>query len=76
MAMKMVGTVTSNKMTNTVVVKIDQVKVHPKYQKRFKTAKKYMAETEGTAYAIGDKVEIQECRPLSKHKNWKVVKKI
>lgn len=76
MSMTMVGTVSSNKMTNTVIVKVEQVKVHPKYHKRYTTAKKFVADTAGKAYGIGDKVEIKECRPLSKTKNWVVTKKI
>lgn len=74
--LKLIGTVASAKMANTVIVKIDQVKVHPKYQKRYRTNKKYAADTAGQQYAVGDKVEIQECRPLSKTKNWMVVRKV
>jgi small subunit ribosomal protein S17 len=74
--LKLIGTVASAKMTNTVIVKIGHVKVHPKYHKRYRTSKKYAADTAGIAYAVGDKVEIQECRPISKTKNWKVVRKV
>lgn len=74
--LKLVGTVSSNKMTNTVIVKIDQVKVHPKYQKRYRMTKKYAADTAGQQYAIGDKVEIMESKPISKTKNWVVTRKI
>jgi len=73
--LKLVGTVSSNKMTNTVVVKIDQVKVHPKYQKRYRVTKKFKADTAGNAYVVGDKVEIMESKPLSKTKRWVVTKK-
>jgi len=76
LGLKLIGTVASAKMTNTVIVKIDQVKVHPKYHKRYITSKKFAADTAGTAYAVGDKVEIQECRPISKTKNFKVLRKI
>jgi small subunit ribosomal protein S17 len=72
----LVGTVSSNKMTNTVIVKINQVKVHPKYHKRYQVTKKYAADTAGQQYQIGDKVEIMESRPLSRTKNWVVVKKV
>jgi small subunit ribosomal protein S17 len=73
---KLIGLVTSNKMTNTVIVKVDQIKVHPKYQKRYRANKKYAADTAGQTYAIGDKVEIMESRPLSKTKNWVVTRKV
>ena len=72
----MVGTVSSNKMTNTVIVKVTSAKVHPKYHKRYTTSKKYAADTAGQMYAIGDKVEIKESRPLSKTKNWVVTRKV
>ena len=72
---KLVGEVTSNKMRNTVIVQVEQVKVHPKYHKRYKATKKYPAHTEGS-FAVGDKVEIEESRPLSKTKNWLVTRKI
>jgi small subunit ribosomal protein S17 len=74
--LKLVGTVSSNKMTNTVIVKIDLVKVHPKYQKRYRISKKYAADTAGHKFEIGDKVEIMETRPISKTKTWVVTRKI
>jgi small subunit ribosomal protein S17 len=73
---KLIGVVTSNKMTNTVKVKVDQVKVHPKYQKRYRMSQKFAADTAGEKFEIGDKVEIIETRPMSKTKNWKVVRKV
>jgi len=75
-SLKLVGTVSSNKMTNTVIVKVDQIKVHPKYQKRYKMSKKYAADTAGHKFEIGDKVEIMEFRPMSKTKNWVVTRKV
>lgn len=71
------GLVTSNKMTKTVVVKVESVKVHPKYHKRYKVFKKYPAHVDGNAadYAIGERVVIEEAKPYSKTVNWKVVKK-
>ena len=75
-SLKLVGTVVSNKMNNTVIVKVDQVKVHPKYQKRYRISKKYAADTQGAKFEIGDKVEIMESRPISKTKNWKVTVKL
>lgn len=74
--LKLTGTVASAKMANTVIVRVDQVKVHPKYHKRYRTNSKFAADTAGQQYAAGDRVEIQECRPLSKTKNWKVTRKL
>src|SRR3989338_8067296 len=72
---KLKGTVVSNKMQKTVVVKIDRLKMHPKYQKRFHASKKYKAHAEGE-FVVGDIVIIKETRPLSKEKRWKVVEKV
>lgn len=73
---KLIGTVHSNKMQNTVVVRIEEVKVHPKYHKRYRIFKKFNADTAGQTFNIGDKVEIIETRPISKTKKWKVINKI
>ena len=68
------GVVTSNKMTKTVVVAITSLKLHPKYHKRYKVSKKYPSHTE-IEVAVGDKVVIEETRPLSKEKRWLVISK-
>ena len=69
-----VGIVTSDKMDKTVVVTIkDRVK-HPLYNKIVDKSVKYKAHDENNECGIGDKVEIMECRPYSKDKNWRVVK--
>ena len=70
------GIIVSDKMASTVVVKVERVKEHPKYKKRYKVHKKYKAHLEKGEYALGDKVIIEECRPISKDKKWKVIKKI
>lgn len=68
-----VGIVTSDKMDKTVVVTIkDRVK-HPLYNKIVDKSVKYKAHDENNECGVGDKVEIMECRPLSKDKNWRVV---
>ncbi len=64
------GTVVSDKMEKTIVVKVDMYKMHPKYKKRFKTSKKYYADDPEKKYKVGDKVVIYETRPLSKLKRW------
>lgn len=67
------GVVTSDKMTKTVVVEVERVKVHPKYKKRYRVNKKYKAHDEKDQAHVGDKVIIEETRPLSKDKRWRVV---
>jgi small subunit ribosomal protein S17 len=66
------GVVVSNKMQNTVVVKVDRTFRHPQYGKVVTRGKKYYAHTE-TALNVGDEVKIMETRPLSKLKRWRVV---
>ena len=60
-------------MAKTVVVRIDRLKKHPKYQKYFRVSKKFKAHVDGSEYHEGDTVRIQETRPLSKEKRWKVI---
>ena len=67
------GIVVSDKMDKTVVVEVTKIKEHPKYKKRYKVKKKYKAHDKKNQYKIGDKVIIQETRPISKHKKWKVI---
>ena len=69
------GTVVSDKMSKTVVVKVDRLKLHPKYKKYYKVSDKYKAHDEQQQYHIGDKVVIRESRPMSKDKRWTVVAK-
>jgi len=69
------GIVISDKMQKTVVVKVEQIKAHPKYKRRYKIHKKYKALDKKREYKIGDKVLIEECRPMSKEKRWRVVGK-
>lgn len=73
---KLEGEVVSNKMDKTVVVKVVSIKVHPKYKKRYKVTKKYKAHDEANQYQIGEVVLIEACRPLSRDKRWRVIKKI
>jgi len=67
------GTVVSNKMPKTLVVRVEQVKAHPKYKRRYKTHKNYKAHVEEGDYQVGDKITIQETKPISKDKHWRVV---
>ncbi len=67
-----VGVVTSDKMTKTVVVRVDRLIKHPKYRRYVRRKKQFMAHDELGA-TIGDKVKIVETRPLSARKRWRVV---
>jgi small subunit ribosomal protein S17 len=67
-----IGVVTSDKMTLTVVVRVDRLVKHPIYRKYVKKRKKFMAHDDKGA-KIGDKVRIVETRPLSARKRWRVV---
>jgi len=71
---QMQGIVVSDKMQKTVVVKVEKWKFHKKYKKRYKIHKKYKAHDEKNECKIGDLVLIEETRPLSKEKRWRVVK--
>ena len=68
------GRVVSNKMTKTIVVSVDRQFIHPKYGKRLKRSTKLHAHDEKGECAIGDLVEIRECRRLSATKHWTLVK--
>ena len=70
---KLKGIVVSDKMQKTVVVKVTRLKFHPKYKKYYRVSKKFKAHDEKNQCRVGDKVIIEETRPLSKEKRWKVV---
>jgi small subunit ribosomal protein S17 len=67
-----VGIVSSDKMQNTVVIRVDRLVKHPKYRRYVRRTSKFMAHDELGA-SIGDKVRIVETRPLSARKRWRVV---
>lgn len=71
-----IGTVVSNKMQNTVVVRVERTLQHPTYGKVIKRTKRFYAHNEIDNVQNGDKVLIVETRPLSKLKRWRVVEKI
>lgn len=71
---KLKGTIVSNKMAKTVVVKIDRLTKHPKYLKYYKSSQKFKAHDEKNEYKVGDVVMIEETRPMSKDKRWRVAK--
>jgi len=69
-----IGIVVSNKMQKTIVVKIEDRYSHAVYSKTLIKTKKYLAHDELEECTIGDEVLVQECRPLSKRKRWKLIK--
>ena len=70
----LVGRVVSDKMNKTVTVLIERRVKHPLYGKVIMRSNKYHAHVEGGIAAEGDLVEIEECRPISKTKSWRVTK--
>lgn len=68
-----VGVVKSDRMEKTVVVEISRKVLHAKYKKFVSSRVKYKAHDENNECRIGDRVEIEESRPLSREKRWRVV---
>jgi small subunit ribosomal protein S17 len=68
-----IGIVTSNKNDKTVVVRVPEFRPHPKYKKIIENNKQYAAADFKNECSEGDKVRIQETKPLSKTKRWSVV---
>lgn len=69
------GTVVSDKGDKTVVVKVERKVKHPLYGKIIRRSKKYHAHDEGNEYKTGDLVRIEETKPISKLKTWKVLER-
>jgi len=70
----MIGTVVSDKMDKTIVVKVETAVRHPIYKKIVKRTYKLKAHDENNECNVGDKVEVMETRPLSKDKRYRLVK--
>lgn len=68
------GVVVSDKMKDTIVVKVERFVKNPKYQKFVKISKRYKAHDAGNTKKVGEKVVIVECRPLSKDKHFTLAK--
>jgi small subunit ribosomal protein S17 len=68
-----VGIVTSNKMQKTVVVTVTRQTTHPLYKRVVRRSKNFMAHDEKGDCRVGDTVRIEETRPLSRRKRWRVV---
>ncbi len=67
------GTVVSDKMQNTRVVVVTRTKRHPKYGRYYTVTARYKAHDEANAYHTGDKVTMEESRPLSRGKRWRII---
>lgn len=70
---QLTGVVVSDKMTDTIVVKVSTYKKISKYQKFILRSKKYKAHDKGNTKKIGETVTIEECRPISKDKHFTVI---
>jgi small subunit ribosomal protein S17 len=70
---KLTGVIVSDKMDKTVVVEVNRYVKHPKYGKYYTISKRYKAHDETSQYNVGDTVIIEECRPMSKDKNFIVI---
>lgn len=73
---QLIGTVVSDRQTKTVVVRVDRTKTHPRYQKQYRASTKLSAHDEQGQYHVGDRVVIEETRPLSRHKRWRVIGRV
>ena len=69
-----VGVVTSNAADKSVVVKVENFIMHPLYHRFVRTSSKFMAHDEENSCNAGDRVLIEECRPMSRRKRWRVRK--
>ncbi len=67
------GLVTGNKMDKTAVVAVERRIRHPLYKRAFKVTSKFLAHDETNRCRVGDRVRIEECRPLSRRKRWRVM---
>ncbi|KHL26355.1 30S ribosomal protein S17 [Croceibacterium mercuriale] len=72
----LIGTVVSDKMDKTVTVKVERKVKHPLYGKIIRQSKKYHAHDEANEFRPGDRVRIEETRPLSKTKTWNVLDRV
>ncbi len=67
------GTVVSDKGDKTITVLVERRVKHPLYKKFIKLSKKYAAHDEANSFRVGQEVVIEECRPISKRKTWRVI---
>lgn len=67
------GVIISDKMDKSVVVKVERTVRHPLYKKVIRRSKNYMAHDQENTGKVGDTVRIMECRPMSRHKRWRLL---
>ena len=72
----LIGTVVSDKTDKTVVVQVERKVKHPMYGKIIRRSKKYHAHDEDNSFKAGETVRIEETRPMSKLKTWKVIERV
>ena len=72
----LIGTVTSDKTDKTVTVLVERKVKHPLYGKIIRRSKKYHAHYEGNEFTMGDTVRIEETKPISKTKTWRVIDRV
>lgn len=70
------GTVMSDTMAKTVVVRVDRVVTHPRYRKQYQVSTRFKAHDERNEYHVGDRVRIEETRPYSREKRWRVIGRV
>ncbi|MFW0837622.1 MAG: 30S ribosomal protein S17 [Candidatus Komeilibacteria bacterium] len=70
------GQIMSTKMQETAIVTVVTHKVHAKYKKNYKVTKKMACHNPKNKYKVGDVIIFEECRPLSKTKRWRIIKKV
>ncbi len=73
---KLQGVVVSDKMDKTRVITVHRLKKHPKYSRYYRVTSRFKAHDERNEYRVGDQVIIEETRPISKEKRWKIVERI
>jgi small subunit ribosomal protein S17 len=67
------GTVVSDKGDKTIIVRVERRVMHPVYKKFITRSKRFAAHDAQNKYKTGDTVQIEECRPISKRKTWRVL---
>ena len=72
---KLTGEIVSDKMERTAVVEVRSLKQHPKYRRFFRVSKRYKADNAQNQYKAGEQVVIEEAKPMSKDKRWKIIGK-
>lgn len=73
---RFIGTVVSAKMQKTVVAEVERTVTHPKYHKHYTQTKRFPIHDETGACKVGDVIEFEETRPLSRTKRWRFVRKV